>query len=451
MFQPRVKFEFVRRYCAPQDGWSVCVDIDPSEEGRTGSPRESDTARKRQQDMQADARWVRQEFEALGVNVGDRKLWCAAQRVPYLEGDPDIVAYNQVFKRCIVAEVEGTSSGQPEQKLYKAIGQILRTASMLPEGWQCYLVVVVYGEKIATHLERAKALETLNIAALHLQDHADADRWLFGTTWTNAVDDHEGVTYLRQPEAFAWDERLTEKDKALVAKLNAALECLNERRAIEINVAGPFARSKIAWKLAVHQQGLLHRLIALMDGTSVAWNNRRTLSAILSARALMETMAVMSALAERVADALAAEDFGALDALAQQGTFSCRDAEWLSEAPETKAVNILTYIDRFDKRAEGFRGHYDILSERCHPNALGHNFMFGKLDRSDGSVRFFDEREPERNGQMILAAVAVFPLVEPLMNHLDDLIVRVSDLHHRVAPVGGAAFAEEPVRGGSGA
>ena len=53
------------------------------------------------------------------------------------------------------------------------------------------------------------------------------------------------------------------------------------------------------------------------------------------------------------------------------------------EAPETKAVNILTYIDRFDKRAEGFRGHYDILSERCHPNALGHNFMFGKLDRSD--------------------------------------------------------------------
>lgn len=33
MFQPRVKLEFVRRYCAPEAGWSVCVDIDPSEEG----------------------------------------------------------------------------------------------------------------------------------------------------------------------------------------------------------------------------------------------------------------------------------------------------------------------------------------------------------------------------------------------------------------------------------
>jgi len=52
---------------------------------------------------------------------------------------------------------------------------------------------------------------------------------------------------------------------------------------------------------------------------------------------------------------------------------------------------------------------------------------------------------------MILGAVAVFPLVEQLMNQLDDLILKVSDLHHRVAPVGGAAFTAEPARGGSGA
>ena len=39
MFQPRVKLEFVRRYCAPEAGWRVCVDIDPSEEGWTGSKR----------------------------------------------------------------------------------------------------------------------------------------------------------------------------------------------------------------------------------------------------------------------------------------------------------------------------------------------------------------------------------------------------------------------------
>src|ERR1700730_15054063 len=137
-------------------------------------------------------------------------------------------------------------------------------------------------------------------------------------------------------------------------------------------------------------------------------------------RALMQTLAVMAVFADRVADSFAAKDLGALDALAQQGTFANRDPELTKEAPDTKAINALSYIDRFDKRAPGFRGHYDILSERCHPNSLGHNFMFSKLDRTDGSVRFFDEREPERNGQMILAALAAFPLVESIMNRLQD-------------------------------
>jgi hypothetical protein len=103
----------------------------------------------------------------------------------------------------------------------------------------------------------------------------------------------------------------------------------------------------------------------------------------------METFAVMAVFADRVADSFAAKDLVALDALAQQGTFASRDPEWVKEAPDTKAINVQTYIDRFDKQAEGFRGHYDTLSERCHPNSLGHNFMFSKLDRTDASVRFF--------------------------------------------------------------
>jgi hypothetical protein len=63
--------------------------------------------------------------------------------------------------------------------------------------------------------------------------------------------------------------------------------------------------------------------------------------------------------------------------------------------------------------------------------------MFSVLDRSDGTVRYCDEREPACNGQMILAALASLPLVETISARLDELIDRVSDLHHRVAPVGG--------------
>jgi hypothetical protein len=242
---------------------------------------------------------------------------------------------------------------------------------------------------------------------------------------------------LKKPNHIQWDDRLTEADKEFVNELNASLDRLNELRALEINVAGHFARSKVAWKLASYQHALLHRIVALMDGTAVAWNNRCTLSAMLSARAFMETLAVMAELESRVAGFYAAEDLGGLDALAQRGTFASRDEEWIKEFPETKAINALTYVQQFDKVAEGFLGHYDRLSERCHPNSLGHNFMFSMLDRSDGSILYCDEREPARNGHMIVAALAPLPLVESMSARLDELIEKVAELQHRIAPVGG--------------
>lgn len=244
---------------------------------------------------------------------------------------------------------------------------------------------------------------------------------------------------LKEPTHLVWDDRLTEDDKALVRELNASLDRINELRAVEINVSGKFLRSKIAWKLATYQHALLHRLVALMDGAAVTWNKRCTLSCILSARALMETFAVMAEFERRVARLLKEENLGGLDALAQNGIFASRDPEWIKDNPGTEAISVLTYIDKFNKRAEGFRGHYDMPCERCHPNSLGHNFMFSKLDTTGGTVRYCDEREPARNGQIILAALAPLPLVEAISACLDELIEKVSDLHHRIAPVAGSA------------
>lgn len=249
---------------------------------------------------------------------------------------------------------------------------------------------------------------------------------------------------LKEPAHFEWDNSLTDEDKSFVDELNASLDRLNCLRAVEINVSGKFLRSKIAWKLATYQHALLHRLVALMDGAAVAWNNRCTLSCVLSARALMETFAVMVEFERQVMLHLKEEDLSGLDALAQNGIFASRDPDWINDNPGTQAISVLTYIDKFDKRAKGFRGHYDMLSERCHPNSLGHNFMFSKLDRTDGTVRYCDEREPARNSEMILAALAPLPLVEPISARLDELIEEVSDLQHRVAPVGGPATDGSP-------
>jgi hypothetical protein len=154
----------------------------------------------------------------------------------------------------------------------------------------------------------------------------------------------------------------------------------------------------------------------------------------------MESVAVFAELERCVALNLRREDLAELDRIAQHGTFASRDPEWIRDHPELTAVNVLTYIDKFDKVAKGFRGHYDRLSERCHPNSMGHNFMFAELDRSDGTIRFSDEVQPENNALSILAAVGVLPLVETMSKRLDEAIIKVADLQHRIAPVGARAW-----------
>jgi hypothetical protein len=78
---------------------------------------------------------------------------------------------------------------------------------------------------------------------------------------------------LKEPTHLTWDARLLETDKKLICDLNAAFDRLSRIRAVEINISGKFLRSKIAWKLATYQHVLLHRLVALMDGVAVAWND----------------------------------------------------------------------------------------------------------------------------------------------------------------------------------
>ncbi|WP_292471444.1 hypothetical protein [Methanolobus sp.] len=182
MFQPRVKLEFVRRYCPPDKGWKVFVDIDASEEGRTGGFRNSLEARERQTQMKEDASKVREEFRQLGVAVGgNRANWYSANNLPELEGDRDIVAFNSEKGLCIIAEAEGASSRQPEQKLYKAIGQIVMAVSNCNlENWEQRFFLIVHGEQISKHLKKASALEILGVAAISLNKEPTRDHWLFG-------------------------------------------------------------------------------------------------------------------------------------------------------------------------------------------------------------------------------------------------------------------------------
>jgi hypothetical protein len=184
MIQPMAKLAFVRRYCSPANGWKVFVDIDPSEEGRTGSPRVSDAARVRQELMKSQAPAAIAELRALGACVGQRQVgWkaCFGKTLVLPKGDRDIIAVHPDRKLLWIAEVEGDSGGQPEGKIYKALGQLVCAVSeMNLPGFVRFMTLVAWGPGAAQHLRRAAAVAQLAISGLVIAERPDADVWLFG-------------------------------------------------------------------------------------------------------------------------------------------------------------------------------------------------------------------------------------------------------------------------------
>src|SRR2546425_11475192 len=128
MIQPLAKLRFVERYCRPSEGWAVFVDIDASEEGRTGSARHTSEAKARHVRVLAEAPEVVRNLAELGVFVGDRKRkWNAhfGKDLAVPKGDRDIIAVHRAQRLLWIVEVEGDSAGQPEGKIYKALGQLV--------------------------------------------------------------------------------------------------------------------------------------------------------------------------------------------------------------------------------------------------------------------------------------------------------------------------------------
>src|SRR6266404_7681002 len=126
---------------------------------------------------------------------------------------------------------------------------------------------------------------------------------------------------------------------------------------------------------------------------------------------------------------IAAGDMDTVDALVTNRTFATRDKEWLHKNPESDAINVLTWVDRLDKReANGVRGHYDRMSERCHPNYLGHHQMFSKLDTSSGTTTFSETKNISAHRDVVIGAVILVLLDEHCIDRLDDDIDRLVEI-----------------------
>ena len=222
---------------------------------------------------------------------------------------------------------------------------------------------------------------------------------------------------------------LKEDDVKLIKEINAGLYRLKAQRVDQIKVEGRLRESKLAWKLAVYREAVLWRIVALTESLALNWNRDNIVGTYLPARALIETSALLLDLEQELKKHVASRDIAALDALLNSRTFATRDKKWIEENPQSEAINVLTLIDRMDKRTDsGVRRHYDLMSERCHPNCLGHHQLYGTLDVGTGTTSFSETKNIERHRDVILGATVLLLLDEHCIDRLENEVERVAAL-----------------------
>jgi hypothetical protein len=227
-------------------------------------------------------------------------------------------------------------------------------------------------------------------------------------------------------------------ERADLASVNAQLVTLAARRLDRIDLASlvdePYRRSKIAWKVAWFSNAMTHRFISLAEGVALSWNNSNVLSSVLNARAIVETAAIYWEFGGQFSKLTRALEFGAIDNLATNYLFSTRDEDFLREHPELKARQVLSAIDLIDKTViPHFRSHYDRLSERCHPNSLGHRGLFSSLDKQTGTTVFSSKNEDDfiTPVQCALGTVVIF---KHAMDSIEEDVQVLAHAHHAARP-----------------
>lgn len=149
--------------------------------------------------------------------------------------------------------------------------------------------------------------------------------------------------------------------------------------AYQIPIAALPMVSKIPFKVVSLRELLAHRASALASPAVALFEAGNIVSGILLARALLETVAMLTDLDAELAKFLSVRDEGKFDEFLMNQLFANRQGS-KGEMAAYQTKGVMYSVDRLDKITKGIRFTYDALSEYCHPNWSGVHGSFGEID-----------------------------------------------------------------------
>lgn len=174
------------------------------------------------------------------------------------------------------------------------------------------------------------------------------------------------------------------------SKIKGQLESKKKSLVSPTASAIPGIAPKIVWKYETFLQACLFRVVDLLNLIEISWETKKPIGSYILARNFSENVAQIYDLAAQTDRLCKKGDFKELSDLINGRLFGTKLKEQLDEQfPES--VNVLSLIDKIDKKFTGFRINYDRLCEFAHPNYFGMLGHYSLLDQEKIETRFDSE------------------------------------------------------------
>jgi hypothetical protein len=162
--------------------------------------------------------------------------------------------------------------------------------------------------------------------------------------------------------------------------IERCLPQLEERLKAQIDLTEGLGALTISGRIKCYEQLVLRRVIELIKAISVLWANDLEIGALVTARALFETIVSFHDFFDKTKKAEEAKDYAKLSEVVNKFVLSSRNEELRQRLNLHKTNHILEQVRAYGRAVEPqSEKFYDQVSDTCHPNGYAMLSQYGRL------------------------------------------------------------------------
>ncbi len=189
-----------------------------------------------------------------------------------------------------------------------------------------------------------------------------------------------------------------------------------------IQFAALTLESKLPSKAFVLRELLIHRVSPLASAAVDLFELDQVIPAVVLTRAVVETVAVLYSLHERLERFTDDKNSSELDDFLYRCLLGSRNQPDLPDP-----INILTFVDRVEKTIPEFRSVYDSLCEYTHPNWAGTFGSFGKIDMERFELKLGPTKRTRAMSTGVKALSGALMIFRVYYNDSAELVQQLND------------------------